>query len=402
MALLLRHRGSLLILMVNIFILFVGVGLVIPIMPSYMEFLKIDGKTIGLMVAAFSLSQFIFSPFAGKLSDKIGRKPIIVVGMLIFALSEWMFGISNTVFFLFVARILGGIGAALSMPAIFAYVADITTDEERGKAMGIVTAALTTGFIIGPGIGGYLAQFGLRVPFYGAAIAGLLAAIITIIFLPKKVELPHQQINIETEIKTRKEFLPLWKQLLLSVKEPYFFSLIIVFIAAFGLANYETVFSLYVDHKFGFTPEDIALIIVLGSIAGAVIQATIFGKLLEWFGEFKIIVISLLVTGVFVILFTFTQTYWIIFAVTFIVFLGSDLLRPALGTLLSKMTKDEQGYVQGLNSSYTSLGNIIGPILAGSLFDFDIDYPFYIGGIVMIGCFVIALVAGKKFLTAPK
>lgn len=401
MGLLLRHRGAILILMINIFILFVGVGLVIPIMPSYMEFLSIDGKTIGFMVAAFSLSQFLFSPFAGRLSDKIGRKPIIVAGLFVFALSEWMFGASNTIFFLFFARILGGLGAALSMPAIFAYVADITTDEERGKAMGIVTAALTTGFIIGPGIGGYLAQLGLRAPFYGAAIAGLLAAIITIIFLPKKVTIPNTA-PLEKSAEHGKEFLPLWKQLILSVKEPYFFSLIIVFIAAFGLANYETVFALYVDHKFGFTPQDIALIITLGSIAGAVIQATIFGKLLEWFGEFKIIVLSLLFTGIFVILLTFTSTYWIIFAVTFIVFLGSDLLRPALGTLLSKMTKNEQGYVQGLNSSYTSLGNIVGPILAGSLFDHNIDFPFYVGGLVMIACFAIALFAGKKYLTAPK
>ena len=395
MGLILRHRGAILILMLNIFILFVGVGLVIPIMPSYMEFLHIDGTTVGFMVAAFSLSQFLFSPFAGRLSDRVGRKPIIITGLLVFALSEWMFGASNTIFFLFFARILGGVGAALSMPAIFAYVADVTSDEERGKAMGIVTAALTTGFIIGPGIGGYLAQLGLRVPFYGAAVAGLIAALITLIFLPKKVNIPQSK-PVEVPTQQGKEFLPLWKQLILSVKEPYFFSLIIVFIAAFGLANYETVFALYVDHKFGFTAEDIALIITLGSIAGAVIQATIFGKLLDWFGEFK------LMTGMFVILLTCTHTYWIIFAVTFIVFLGSDLLRPALGTLLSKMTKDEQGYLQGLNSSYTSLGNIVGPILAGSLFDTNIDFPFYVGGLVMIGCFAIALFAGKKFLTPPQ
>lgn len=398
MGLMLRNRGAILILMINIFILFVGVGLVIPIMPAYMELLHINGTTIGFMVAAFSLSQFLFSPFAGRLSDRLGRKPIIIAGLLVFALSEWMFGMSNTTFFLFFARILGGIGAALSMPAIFAYVADVTTEEERGKAMGIVTAALTTGFIIGPGIGGYLSNFGIRAPFFGAAIAGLIGAIITLIFLPKKVK-RSDEVSSEPAIQQGKEFLPLWKQLILSVKEPYFFSLIIVFIAAFGLANYETVFSLYVDHKFGFTTEDIALIITLGSIAGAVVQATIFGKMLESFGEYKIILYSLLVTGIFVILFTFTHTYWIIFAVTFIIFLASDILRPALGTLLSKMTKDEQGYLQGLNSSYTSLGNIVGPILAGSLFDANIELPFYIGGLVMIICFAIALIAGKKYLS---
>lgn len=400
MSLLIRHRGAMLVLMTNIFIVFVGIGLIIPILPKYMELLHINGTTIGLMVAAFSIAQLFFSPIAGRLSDRIGRKPIIFIGMLLFALSEWMFGAANDVSILFLSRILGGIGAALTMPAVIAYAADITSNEERAQGIGYINAAITTGFIIGPGIGGLIADFGIRAPFYAAGIAGLIAAFVTLIFLPNQSKLGKKaEVNI---IAINKENLPFLKQLALSVKEPYFISLVIIFIMSFGLANYETVFTLYVDQKFGFSTKDIAYIITFGSIAGAVIQATIFGKLLNKFGEFKVITTCLFCASLFIILTLFVHKYWLIFAVTFLVFLSMDVLRPALGTLMSKMTVSQQGYVAGLNSAYTSLGNILGPIVAGILFDINIDLPYWMAGMVLFTCFIIALATGRKHLSAPK
>lgn len=402
MSLLLRNRGSILLLMINIFIVFVGIGLVIPILPKYMELLHINGSMIGLMVAAFSISQLLFSPIAGRASDKLGRKPIIIVGMLVFAVSEWMFGAASHIAILFVARMLGGVGAALIMPAVLAYAADITTKTERAQGIGYINAAITTGFIIGPGIGGFIAHYGIRVPFYCAAVAGLIAALLTFIFLPKQSSVPADATLEDLQAENSKENFPLWKQLVLSVKEPYFVSLIIIFIASFGLANFETVFTLFVNDKFGFTTLDIAYIITFGSIAGAVIQATIFGKILNTFGEFKVIVSCLLGASVFIIMTIYVHKYWLIFAVTFIVFLAMDILRPALGTLMSKMTTTQQGYVAGLNSAYTSLGNILGPIIAGALYDVNIDYPFLMAGIVLFICFAISLATGKKHLSAPE
>ncbi|HIW31208.1 MAG TPA: MFS transporter [Candidatus Paenibacillus intestinavium] len=399
MSLLLRNRGSILLLMINIFIIFVGIGLVIPILPKYMELLHINGSQIGLMVAAFSIAQLIFSPIAGRISDRLGRKPVIITGMIIFAMSEWMFGASNSIPLLFIARALGGVGAALIMPAVLAYAADITTKQERAQGMGFINAAITTGFIIGPGIGGFVAQYGVRIPFYGAAVAGLIAAIVTFIFLPARVEVADKDVN--EALQEDKASIPLWKQLALSVKEPYFMSLIIIFIASFGLANFETVFTLYMDDKFGFSTIDIAYIITFGSIAGAVIQATAFGSILNKFGEFKVITTCLLASALFIVLTIFVHKYWLIFAVTFLVFLAMDILRPALGTLMSKMTTTEQGYVAGLNSAYTSLGNIIGPIIAGMLYDINIDYPYLLAGVVLFLCFVLSAATGRKYLTAP-
>lgn len=388
MSLLLRNRATILLLMLNIFLVFTGIGLIIPIMPTYMNELHISGSFVGFLVAAFSLTQLLFSPLAGRLSDAIGRKKLIVAGMLLFAVSEWLFGIASGPFLLFVSRMLGGVGAALIMPAIMAYTADVTSTEERATGMGYINAAITTGFIIGPGIGGYLAEYGLRVPFYAAAVAGLIAALITGLVLPES-SISKQPNSTSPSNQPKKQNL--LKQLMLSYKEPYFMSLILVFVTSFGLANYETVFGLFVDHKFHFTPKDIAFIITFGSIAGAVVQITIFGWILDRFGEKRVISLCLIIAALFVLLTLFVHKYWLIVVVTFIVFLATDILRPAISTQMSKMAHDQQGYVAGLNSAFTSLGNISGPIIAGVLFDLNINFPYFAASIILLLCFVLSL-----------
>lgn len=388
MALLLKNRGALLILMFSIFLVFTGIGLVIPIMPKYMENLGISGGVIGLLVAAFSLTQLLFSPVAGRLADSFGRKRMIVIGLVMFAISEVLFGVASSPVLLFVSRLLGGISAALIMPAVMAYSADMTTNEERATGMGYITAAITTGFIIGPGIGGYIAEFGIRVPFYSAAIAGMIAACITLFIL--RESRPSQE-SLSDSASSEQQQGSLLSQLWFSYREPYFFSLIIVFVMSFGLANFETVFSLFVDHKFGFEPKDIAFIITFGSIAGAVVQLTAFGWIMNRFGERAVISVSLLFAGLFIVLTLFVHKFWMIFAVTFIVFLATDILRPAISTQMSMLAKDQQGYVAGLNSAFTSLGNIAGPIVAGFLFDLDINYPYVLASMILLICFVLSL-----------
>ncbi|GMX62594.1 tetracycline resistance MFS efflux pump [Paenibacillus elgii] len=392
MGLLSKNRGALLILVFNLFLVFSGIGLIVPIMPKFMESLGITGGIMGLLVAAFSLTQLLCSPLAGRLADSFGRKRMIVIGLTVFAFSEVLFGIASSPALLFVSRLLGGISAAMIMPAVMAYAADITTKEERAAGMGYINAAITTGFIIGPGIGGYIAEFGIRVPFYAAAVAGILAACITLLIL--RESLPSKE-NIADTPSGEREWGGLLSQLRYAYKEPYFLSLIIVFVMSFGLANFETIFGLFVDHKFGFGPKDIAFIITFGSIAGAVVQATAFSWIMKRFGEQRIISLCLIFASLFILLTLFVHTFWLIFAVTFIIFLAIDILRPAISTQMSMVAKDQQGYVAGLNSAFTSLGNVVGPIVAGFLFDLDVNYPYTLACIILFLCFVLS-VKGKK------
>lgn len=188
-------------------------------MPKFMDSLGITGGTIGLLIASFSLTQFLCSPLAGRLADSFGRKRMIVIGMTVFAVSEVIFGLASSTVLLFASRMLGGISAAMIMPAVMAYAADITTKEERAAGMGYITAAITTGFIIGPGIGGYIAEFGIRVPFYSAAAAGLFAACITMFILRESV--PTKEVTSETP-PSSVERRGLVSQLRNAYREPYF------------------------------------------------------------------------------------------------------------------------------------------------------------------------------------
>ncbi|ASS67553.1 MULTISPECIES: MFS transporter [unclassified Paenibacillus] len=391
MTLLLKKRGAILLLMLNLFLVFTGIGLVIPIMPKFMELLGINGSLVGLLVAAFSLTQLLFSPLAGRLADAFGRKRMIVAGMTVFAVSEALFGMAEQPWLLFASRLLGGVSAALIMPAVMAYAADVTTREERAAGMGYINAAITTGFIIGPGIGGYIAEFGLRVPFYAAGAAGLIAACLTFFVLQESKPAAEAEAPADAAPSPVRPQKGLVAQLLTAHREPYFLSLIVVFTLSFGLANFETVFGLFVDHQFGFGPKDIAFIITFGSIAGAVVQVTAFGWILNRFGEKRVITTCLLFAGIFILMTLFVHTFWLIFAVTFIVFLAIDILRPAISTQMSMLAKNEQGYVAGLNSAFTSLGNIAGPIIAGVLFDVNIHYPYTLASIVLLLCFAMSL-----------
>ncbi|MFJ8515470.1 MFS transporter [Lysinibacillus xylanilyticus] len=369
------------ILLSNLFIAFLGIGLVIPVLPTIMNDLKISGSVVGYMVAAFAITQLIVSPIAGKMVDSIGRKIMIVAGLFIFGFSELLFGLGRTVEILFISRMLGGVSAAFIMPAVTAYIADITTLSQRSKALGYMSAAISTGFIIGPGIGGFLAEFGTRIPFYAAGILGFLAAILSIILLKEPTRTSDGTESAPSILGSAKRiFSPL-----------YLIPFVLIFVLSFGLAAFESLFSLFVDHKFAFTPSDIAIIITGSGVVGAVAQLALFDWLTKKMGEINLIRYSLILSAVLTFAMTIVSHYFAILFVTFFIFVGFDLIRPAVTSYLSKIAGNEQGFVGGMNSMFTSLGNIFGPILGGILFDINLNYPYYFATIVLAIGVILAL-----------
>lgn len=377
-----KKKITLSILLMNLFIAFLGIGLIIPVLPTLMNELKIDGETVGYLTAAFALVQLIVSPFAGKAVDKFGRKIMIVLGLFIFGLSEFLFGYGKTIEVLFISRILGGISAAFIMPAVTAFIVDITTLETRPKALGYMSAAISTGFIIGPGIGGFLAEIGTRVPFYTAGVLGTVAAILSVILLsePERPEIVEEDSATLGKSSLRKIFMPL-----------FLVAFIVIFVSSLGLAAFESFFALFVDHKFAFTPTDIAIAITGGAILGALFQVILFDKLMKLMGEINLIRVSLLFSALLVYAMTIVNSYWLIMAVTFTVFIGFDLIRPAVTTYLSRIAGNDQGFVGGMNSFFTSLANVFGPIIGGRLYDVDINYPYYFGAVVLVAGLAIAV-----------
>lgn len=368
-----NNKFTLAILLSVLFLIFLGISLVIPVMPTIMNELHISGTVVGYLVAAFALAQLVFSPIAGRWADRFGRKIMIIIGLFLFGISEYLFGIGKNVDVLFTSRVLGGISAAFIMPAVTAYIADITTIQKRPKALGFMSAAISTGFIAGPGVGGFLAEISHRLPFFCAAGLALIAAIVSIVTLrepqrnPENVEIQGQKTGLS------RIFAPM-----------YFISFLIILIFSFGLSSFESLFSLFADHKFAFTPKDIAIMIMGGAIIGAIAQVAFFDRLTNWLGEIVFIRYCLIVSTILVFLMTIVTSYFTIMLVTFTVFVGFDMMRPAVTNYLSKIAGNEQGFVGGMNSMFTSLGNVFGPIVGGMLFDINLNYPFYFSTIVLM------------------
>lgn len=374
-----KQKGPLILLLTNLFIAFLGMSLVIPIMPTLMKELHFSGEIMGYLISLFAIAQLVTSPITGIWVDRFGRKKLIVIGLFMFSVSELIFAVGSDVWVLYLSRILGGISAALIMPSVTAFVADITTLEERPKALGYVSAAISTGFIIGPGIGGYAAEWGVRVPFYLAAAVALVAAIFSLFML--KEPLSQEQLKMNREKKAK---INIFEELKKSTHSVYFVPFIIIFVLSFGLSAFDTIFGLFVDNKFGFTAKDIATILTVSAILGTIAQVFLFDKLVKIFGERKLIQMFLLISAIFMVISIFVRSYWVILGTTFVMFLAFDLLRPALTTLLSRMAGEDQGFVAGMNSTYTSFGNIIGPLVGGMLFDVNINFPYTFAAIMLV------------------
>lgn len=383
-------KFALYLLMFNLFITMSGIGLIIPVMPEYLATFNVAGKALGFIIATFSFSQFIFSPLSGDLSDKHGRKNLIIFGLVIYGISQLTFGLSTELWMLYASRFVSGIGAAFILPPTMAFVADITTVEERGKGMGLLGASMSLGFMIGPAIGGFLSTISIHFPFYFGATVAILAAIISFFTLPN----PPPVINVKFEELKKPENL--FKQLKRSTKTPYFVMFIVMFVFSFGLANLQSTISLYMDYKYNSTPSEIAVIITVGGFVGVIAQTFFINYLFKAFGEIRIILVNVLIAAFAMLGILFVDSFQMILIVAMIFFTATSLLRPAVNTLVSKLAGDEQGFAAGMITAYMSLGNMVGPALAGILFDQNISYPYIFGTTLLLICFGIAYIWTKR------
>ncbi|PKF90427.1 MFS transporter [Bacillus sp. BA3] len=388
-----EQRKKIIILMINMFIAIGSFGIIIPILPAYLASINQGGTAAGLMIAIFAGAQLIFSPIAGKWTDQFGRRKMIIYGLVGLTLSMFIFYAVNSIWLLYASRIIGGIGAALLIPAIFAYVADITTFDQRAKGNSLVSAAMSLGIVVGPGIGGFLADFGLKFPFLISALVSL-SAVVFSIFVLKESETAQvpQSMDAKTETMIRK--------IALSVKMPYFIPLIITLVMSFGLMAYESVIGLYLDNQFNSSPKDIAVMVTATGIVSVIVQLFVVDRIVQRFGEVNVLNIFISVAAIGFLLSLFATSYLIFFLISLIIFLSTSILRPVLNTLISKMAGNEQGFAMGMNNAYMSIGNVLGPTLAGMMYDFHITYPFMLGLILLFITLMITMAWQKRSLHA--
>ncbi|WP_340083846.1 MFS transporter [Siminovitchia sp. FSL H7-0308] len=383
-----QQRKKLFILMVNMFIAIGSFGIIIPILPAYLMSIGESGMAAGFMIAIFGGAQFVMSPFAGKWTDLYGRRIMIIAGLSVLALSMFIFYFSHSIGVLYISRAIGGVGAALLIPAIFAYVADITTMDQRAKGNSLISAAMSLGIVVGPGIGGFLAEFGLKMPLLVSAIVGVIAVIFSLIVLKESRE--------NKDVSVPKDNDPMFQKLAKSIHKPYFIPLVITLVMSFGLMAYESIIGLYIDNAFGASPQDIAIMITVSGTISVIVQLFVVDRLVRRFGEGKVLNMFVFVVAAGFLFSMFASTYILFFVITLIIFLATSILRPVLNTLISKRAGDEQGFAMGMNNAYMSIGNILGPTTAGLLYDFHNIYPFLLGFAVLSLTMVVSVMWQKK------
>ena len=373
-----KTKRALPILFAVMFLVMVGFGIIIPVLPFYAENIGASPTQLGFLMAVYSLMQLLFAPIWGRISDRIGRKPVILIGILGLSLSFYLMGISTSLWMLFVARIIGGILSSANMPTVMAYVADITSPEDRGKGMGVVGAATGLGFVFGPALGGVFSKISLSMPFYVAGVTSLLTFFLVLFLL--KESLPKEKRG-----QNHKEQTSVWNELNGSQSILFYLQLFI----SLSLSGLEATFAYFAAKKAGIGTVELGYIFMIMGLASAVVQGGLVGKMTKKFGEGFVIQIGIIVSAIgfglilFVHNFTTAAIYLTIFGI------GNGVIRPSVSALLTKSSTAGHGSTTGLLSSFDSLGRIIGPPLGGWLFSITLDLPYISGIVLSIIAFVL-------------
>lgn len=369
-------------------VVMIGFGIVIPIMPFYIEHFGAGGTEMGIMMASFSIAQFIASPLWGNLSDRYGRKKILLIGVMGNAVTMVMTGLAPNILMLFVSRAIAGFLSAATLPTAMAYISDTTSEDERGGGMGLIGAAMGVGMVLGPGLGGLVAGENLSLPFYLSAGMSVIAFLMVLFILSESLP-EERRITSPGKRYQGPQLSILWKALF----GPLGFLMFLAFLVNFALANFEGIFGLYTDVRFGYGPQQVGTVLMVVGIVSSIVQGVLTGPTTRKFGEAATIKMSLIASALgFVLMAMVEQDLMILLTVGFFVF-ANAMLRPSIMSLTSKLSSGGQGMTLGLNNSFQSLGRVAGPLFAGMLFDFDILLPYLSASIIMLGTFVYALYA---------
>ena len=366
----------------------IGFGIVIPILPLYAKDLGASPTVIGALASSYALMQFLFAPLWGRMSDRYGRRPIILIALAGSAISSLLIGLATSLIFLFVARILNGISGA-SYSAAQAYVADVTSPEERARGMGLIGAAFGLGFVLGPAIGGLCAIIDPRFPFFVAAGVAALNLVLAWKRLPEPERRPSARSSQRDLLRA-------------AFRDGRIAPMItITFLGTFAFVGMEQTFALLGQARFDFGLVETGLVFTYIGIIVAVVQGKAIGPLVARLGERRVMLTGLVLTGAALGLLAITTHLWALFPVMALL-AASGLVFPTVTSLVSKAVGDaDQGGMLGLLASSSGLARVAGPLAAGAMFDFDVPLPYIVGAALFGVCLVIALRGSGRTALEP-
>jgi DHA1 family tetracycline resistance protein-like MFS transporter len=375
----LNRNSALLVLFITIFVDLLGFGIVIPILPNYVKEIGASNWMVGVVTAVYSLMQFLFTPIWGSLSDRIGRRPVIIISIVITIFSSLMFSQATGLFVLIISRVLGGIGSG-NISAAQAYISDITPPEKRAQSMGLIGAAFGLGFIFGPPVGGIIkSTYGIEYVGYLTAFIGVINLVMAFFFLPESIHQKNKHSSIS--IFPVKDFIRVFKMKGLAA----LFFIYHIYIVAFFM--FQTTAALIWKEIYHFTDKEIGYVFAFIGISTTLMQGFLIGFFTRLFGEKKLLYIGTLLMMLCLIFFSYIPLYLFIpvgLLILLFLAIANGMIGPSGLSILSQMSSpNEQGKVLGLYQSFGSLARVIGPLVGTLFYDVNPHLPYWIGAIIL-------------------
>jgi DHA1 family tetracycline resistance protein-like MFS transporter len=379
--------SPLVIIFVTVFIDLLGFGIIIPLLPFYAQSYGASPFVIGLLGTVFSLMQFLVAPLCGRWSDRIGRRPIILAGLLASAVAYVALALADSLALIFAARILGGIAGG-NIPTAQAYIADITTHENRAKGMGLIGAAFGLGFIIGPAVGGILTRFGHATPMWCAAALCFANFVAAIFLLPESRQGRRDRVSLSRFDLLRRArhhggLVPL---------------LMVFFLVSTAFSGFEATFALFTERRFEFNAERIGYVFAFIGLVLAIVNGVLVGRVVPIVGERRLVPLAIALIAIALLLLPVAHSVPALFAVCGAMAIGMGFNNPSLTSAVSRLSDPaEQGGMLGLAQSLAALGRIVGPAWGGFLFDrIDITTPYFSAGAVMSLALLLAIAGVRR------
>lgn len=381
-----RNKGfsPIFVIVLTVFIDITGYGIIIPLLPFYAKEFQAGPTELGILIASFAIMQFFFSPLLGKASDKKGRKPILLISLLISFISFTIFSFANSYLMLLFSRIIAGIATERAVAQ--AYIADVTDHKSRTKEMGKIGAALGAGFIIGPSIGGILSTYGFSIPGYAAMILTVINILFVISLLPE----PHRDKERTNEVTTGSSgYL---RGLRDSIRKPLLGpTLLILFIVTLAFSTIPVIVPLLSIDFFNFNSLELSYVFIYIGLIQIVMQGFLINPLSKRLGEEKLIALGPILMATGTLLMPIFQNVAIFFLTNSLLAAGFGIINTSIPAFLSKrISIDEQGSILGVAGSVASIANIPGPLIIGLIYDFAGSFvPFLISAVMLTTAFLL-------------
>ena len=382
-----KQKSALGLIFLTVFIDLLGFGILIPILPTFAKKeLLVDETAIGIVVAIYSFVQFIFNPILGKLSDKYGRKPLIVISLFINSIGYIIFAFTTSYIVLLLSRIVAGIGGS-SISVAQAYIADVTTKEDRTKGMGMIGAAFGLGFVFGPFMGGILSNYGYMITGFASASFSMLAFIVTIILLPES------NLNRAVSTNINRKLFDVDGLKNVFAKPERAILILLFFVLTFSFANIYGTFALLGLQVYNFTDMQNGFMFTILGFTSAIVQGGLIGKISKAVDRKTILKIGSFLIMISLALIPFGVSFLGLAIICIFLSIGTGIFQPTVLSLISEVTPEtEQGVTLGVNQSISALARVLGPLWGGFAFEFlGYPYPFLTGAAFTLIIFIVTV-----------